>query len=359
MKSTCLTVALAVVLMFQNQSIGQNNNTQQFNNQQQGGNVQQTNPTNGGGVVPQTQNNSSQQLVPQQPQQPAWYPLPAEHDKYVDSVLDYWANESNKIERLQSKFRRWDYNPAFCAHRDPTNMQLSAFRVVDGVVKYAQPDKGMYEATNIWEFTPPKAPDQKPDYAEVKDQADRDQQLEKWICDGKKIFAFDFASKQLQEMELPPEMQGRGLANSPLPFLFGVQSAQLKQRYWIRPVTPNGAEGQYWLEAWPKNREDAQQYKFVRVIIAQADFLPESIQVYAPNYDERTNPTFMAISFHERQKNQSIIINKINPFYNEFYEPKTPFGWTRKTGRVNNAQPLDPNSPEFRAMQEQNGTGIR
>ena len=376
MKTKLCLVTIAGLLIQHSIAFGQvnngqqNNRTQQFNNQQQNGAVQQgnfsqANQTQGNqtqqtnGLLPQQGNTNPNNLIVQQnPQQPDWWPLQKAHQDFLDPVLDYWAFESSKIEHLQSSFIRWDYDPQFCAQRN-ADRHLYAYRTMRGIVKYSKPDKGMYEVTNIWRFGPPKEGGTEPEYQAITEKEQLEQQKEKWICDGAKIYAFNFMDKQLHEIALPPEMQGNGLANSPLPFLFGVQTAQLKQRYWIRPlVPPQGVKDQYWIEAWPKRREDAQQYKFVRVIIARKDFLPQSIQVFAPNYDEVTNPASMAIQFENRTKNWKASLQDLVNF-RRFYEVQTPFGWKKITGKLTDSKPVDPNSAEFRAMQEKAGQGIR
>ena len=364
MKMKFCLVVIACLLVQHGTLSAQVNNGQQFNNQQQNGSDQQrfqdNNAQGNNGLGNNVQGNNANQLVQQNPQQPDWFPIPKPHQDYLDPVLDYWATESAKVERLRSTFLRWDYNPEFVAYRDLTkNNQLCAYRIVGGQIKYSAPDKGYYEVNKIWHFGPPAEGGTEPIYKEVTDPVELEQQKEKWICDGTKIFAFNFQDKQLHEMMLPPQMQGKGLANSPFPFLFGVQTKDLKNRFWLRPVTPKDAVEQYWIEAWPKRREDAQQYKFVRVIIARKDFLPHSIQVFAPNYDEVRNPTSMAIVFNDREKNWNTTFENLNIFRKEFHNVELPYGWKKITGKLNDVKPVDPNSPEFRAMQQKNGQGIR
>jgi hypothetical protein len=95
--------------------------------------------------------------------------------------------------------------------------------------------------------------------------------------------------------------------------------------------------GKFWLEAVPKSRQDAQNFKMIHFVIDEKTFLPEMLQLFAPNYDERTNPsrtTHLFKEFKTRDANavQQLIqqgVNALNLFHREFYEPKLPSGWKR------------------------------
>ena len=68
--------------------------------------------------------------------------------------------------------------------------------------------------------------------------------------------------KQLIERKLPPEMQGKAIADGPLPFVFGAKADQLKRRYWMRDITPEEDIGKrIWLEAVPKLQQDAANFQ--------------------------------------------------------------------------------------------------
>ena len=81
-------------------------------------------------------------------------------------------------------------------------------------------------------------------------------------------------------------MRGRAIVDGPLPFLFGANAERIKQRYWIRPLpVPKDVEKEYWLEAFPKTRQDAANYQKVHVIISQDDFLPKGLVIFDRNFD--------------------------------------------------------------------------
>lgn len=152
-------------------------------------------------------------------------------------------------------------------------------------------------------------------------------QKERWQTDGKTIYEFDFANKRLNELELPPEMQGEGLKRSPLPFVFGAEAADLKNRFWIRPMIPEGLPpGHYMIEAIPKTAADAQAYSKVQIVLSQEPFLPFRIELFATNYDPKTNPESMVLEFYNRKMNDPIQLSQ-NWLPKFFSKPALPFGW--------------------------------
>jgi TIGR03009 family protein len=227
------------------------------------------------------------------------------------------------VTHYQCAFTRWQFDQEVCNYRNPENNHLTAAVISRGNIRYRQPDKGMYEVNEKWAFAGP--PDEtsggEPKYERRKNGIEQ----EKWICDGQSIFEYDFDTKRLYEMTLPPEAQGEGLKNSPLPFVFGAKAVDLLDRYWIRDITPAGAPDQYWLEAWPKRASDAQTYSKIEIILSREPFLPTSIHMYASNYDEKTNPSKMVFEFEQREINGALA-GLLDPF---FIRPNTPFGWQR------------------------------
>jgi TIGR03009 family protein len=259
----------------------------------------------------------SQQIAPTAPRVP-FPPLTPDEQKYLDEVLKYWEFSSNKIELYRCQFQRWEYDPVF-GPRD-TFKTYSA-----GEIRYEKPDKGLFKVEKIVHYTPPRAQGEQPQYVERPDVYG-----EHWICDGKSIFEFDYQKKRLVERALPPEMQGKSIVDGPLPFLFGAEAEKIKQRFWIHVITPAEAKGEYWLEAFPKTREDAANYKMVHVIIDEKDYLPKAIRVFDRNFDPRTNNAYTTFMFDKREViNPRFDLEKLAIWKRAFYRPSTPSGWER------------------------------
>jgi TIGR03009 family protein len=261
-------------------------------------------------------------------QAPDWVPLPADHQKYVDDILKFWEGRSDEISTYKCAFQRWDYDPIFGPKEEAKTFS-------EGAIQYAKPDKGLLKVEKYSQYTPPAKEGDKPQYVPQTDYG------EHWVCDGKRIFEFDTRNKKVIERPLPPDMQGKAIADGPLPFLFGAKAATINARYWIRAITPPDVKGEYWLEAIPKSRQDSANFKMVHIILAEKDFLPKALQVFAPNFDPKTNPSRQIYKFEDRVVNsqQFDVLNKLNPFAREFFEPKTPSGWKKIVERIDAGAP--------------------
>jgi TIGR03009 family protein len=244
---------------------------------------------------------------------PPGFNITAEQQKWIDDILNYWQVSSAKVSTYSTSFIRWEYNPAFV--RDPNTPWTEAA----GVIRFAQPDKAMYRVDEVKYYEAPQRPGERPTYLQREGDAG-----EYWVCDGKSIMEFDGRNKQVRKQTIPAEMQGAAIANGPLPFLFGAEAAKLKQRYWFKPLPPpkdaagKFIEGEYWLAAKPKFRDDAANYELVEIIIDQKEFLPKAMQIYLPGGKERK-----VFEFTERTKNPRLAL--IMP---HFASPAVPRGWT-------------------------------
>lgn len=269
--------------------------------------------------------NGPQRALPAAPRESMrpFPPLSAVHQKYLDDILKFWEFKSDQIKHYQCEFQRWEYNPTFGPKNDPLTY-------AKGVLKYAKPDKGLFRVDAVSHYKAPASPTEKPTYVERKGEKG-----EHWVCDGKNVFEFDSRQQQLRVTPLPAEMQGKAIVDGPLPFLFGAKAEKIKSRYYMRVVTPKTAKGQYWLEAWPKLRSDAQSYKRLEVIIDEESYLPIALQVFAVNYDEKSNPARTVYMFDNRQVNPFINqLNQLNVFHRDFFNPAVPSGWKKVIQRT-------------------------
>ena len=288
-----------------------------------------TQPQQPGGANPQ---GGVPQVQLAAPLAPAWAPLSETHQKYVDQILQYWEFKSNQVERYRCTFKRWEYDPVF----GPKD----TFKTYgEGSIKYSAPDKGLFKVERLLHYRPPREPTGKPDYVERKDV-----QGECWICDGNSIFEFDHKKKHLQQYELPPEMRGKAIGRGPLPFLFNAKADEIKSRFWIRVITPKDTKGEYWLEAFPKTRDDAANFKMVHVIIDEKEYLPKAMVMFDRNYVAGRRPSRTTFQFDEREVNFSILASKLNLFHREFFEPAVPGGWTKVVHKWDQPTGTPPNT---------------
>jgi TIGR03009 family protein len=199
------------------------------------------------------------QPVPQPP-----FVLTPQEAAALDGVLNDWEKRNKEVKVLEANLVRWKYDSVFATASTQPKPEK-------GSLKYAAPDKGMYTL-----------------------EGDRPEQ---WLCDGNSIFEFQYPRPdnkgQMQpgrvvEHILPPEAKGRAIADGPLPFVFGNEALKLKQRFFMRIITPADAKGEIWLEAYPRLQQQASQFKKVDVILKTDGFLPYAIKIHDTNGKDST-----------------------------------------------------------------------
>lgn len=245
-------------------------------------------------------------LVPRAPQQPAAQPAPPQapfqltpqDEAQTDRVLSQWEKRNHDIKTFDCSFTRWIYDVVFGPANQPKFVDL-------GVIKYAAPDRGMFRVENS--------------ERDGKQVPIEDARAEHWISDGKSIFEFSHTKKQLIEHKLPPELQGKAIADSPLPFLFGAEAQKLKQRYWIRIVTPPDVKDQIWLEAFPRYQQDAANFHHAQFIITTQGMSPFALKLIQPNQKDYTVYQFFNI----------VVNDPLRLFKGDPFRASLPSGWQR------------------------------
>jgi TIGR03009 family protein len=237
----------------------------------------------------------------QQPMVPpvahAPFVLAPQQQDAVDGVLREWERKSAEVKRFECGFARFEYDGTFGDPNKVAHLDV-------GQIKYEAPDKGMLRV----------------DGEVVNGQLVKGQRAEQWISDGKSVFEYDFQRKILTEHKLPPELQGKEIANGPMPFLFGAKADQLKSRYWIRLVEPPpGTANQVWMEAWPRFREDAANFRTAEIILTTPEMLPFALRLNSPNGNDRT-----AFQFSEMMVNSN---NLLEFFQGDPFKANKPRGW--------------------------------
>ena len=119
------------------------------------------------------------------------------------------------------------------------------------------------------------------------------------------------------EHKLPPELQGKAIAKSPLPFMFGAEAQDLKARYYIRIITPPDAQKQIWLEAYPRYQQEAANFHHAQFIIDAQGMSPFALRIVEPNGKD-----FRVYQFYK------IVVNDpLKFFQGDPFRPYTPAGW--------------------------------
>jgi len=214
----------------------------------------------------------------------------------LDNLLTDWEKRNKEIHVLESKFYRWKYDTVFGNGHPPPE---------EGILKFAAPDKGL-----------------------MKIEAKDPKKSEQWLCDGKSIFQFDYTEKLVTEFVMPLELQGKGIGDGPLPFVFGIEAQKLKQRYFMRIITPPNVQNEVLLEAFPRYQQQATEFSRVQVILQIAgptkSLLPYAIQMFSPNGKDRTVYQLQDPTINPRA-------SWIPLPGGDWWKVSIPFGWKKKT----------------------------
>tara|TARA_Y100001933_G_scaffold138935_2_gene137788 strand:- start:5064 stop:6050 length:987 start_codon:yes stop_codon:yes gene_type:complete len=236
---------------------------------------------------------------------PGRFHLTPQQQQYLEKVLEAWQDRTKETKTFRCEFVRWNYNPAF---------ELPQFKDVplvvnNGDLKYANPDKGTFRVTRVMNL----------DTKTGEYKAAKDIHGEHWVCDGASIWQHDHKNKRVIERSIPEEMQGEAIRNTPLPFLFGSQAADLKKRYFLCIVTPREyAKKEIWVDAVPRTKTDSGNFREAILRLDRNTFEPIALRVYDPG------DTYATYEF------SNVVIN--DPFEGIkrlFSPPNVPFGWQK------------------------------
>ena len=284
---------------------------------------------------------AAQAAAPRSPQLPPGFPLPADEQQYIEQVLDFWQQTSDKVKHYKCDFLRYDYDTEFVNIRDPRTNQLYAHHQGTGEIRFAAPDKARFETTKVFKFTgAPKEQGGNAIYEPLNGHSMWGRTInECWVCTGQSVFSFDFEQKARHEEKIPPRLQGN-VVESPLPFLFGAKKDDVMKRYWVRYIPKYETDAQeklikneIWLDIYPKRINDAQNYSKVELILSADDFMPLAIHMYAPNYNPaKNNYSSRYFIFQNRQVNGRWSL--LQGWLNRFVEVSVPPTW-RKVDSLN------------------------
>lgn len=234
---------------------------------------------------------------------PPDFRLSPQDQAVVAMVLKKWEEHNATVKTFSCKFTMWEYN-----NQLRLNPQAPAGPAVhEGRLSYAAPDKGMYQVD----------PDQ------------QGQGGEHWICDGKSVYEVRHApEKKIIERPLPANLQGKAIADAPLPFVFGSSAEKMQRRFWMRVLTPQNnftpiklKKGQVLLEAKPKTQQDAANFQLVQIIFNEEDMTPYAINEFLPNHTPK-NEQRLTYVFEAPSVN-----NPFEAIKNFFVNPKRKFGY--------------------------------
>jgi TIGR03009 family protein len=228
----------------------------------------------------------------------------------LDQILQFWEKSTADIERYSCKFRRWQYNSSQnfvdqLSKQTKKDIRQVHVTAAAGEVKYMAPDKGMFKVDTLLSLTGQLGADGQPEYKEFSN-AQRDW----WLCSGEAVYDYDREKKECTVHQLPPEMQGAAILDSPMPFVFGVKADKLKERYWVREL-PSQNPNTFIIEVYPKFQVDAVNYDHVQVFLDNKELLPVGLIKFNTEHRDELGTALVdnreVFQFEGREKNASLL----------------------------------------------------
>jgi TIGR03009 family protein len=262
-------------------------------------------------------------------------PLTAEEQQRVDQLLGAWEAKTKQTERYRCEFKRWEY--------DNTKAQGgNAYRFSMGELRFEVPDSGLFDEKSVVVFNGID------EQNNPKFDPDLDAAF-KWVCDGQATYEFDHRLKQVTRRALASNETGLALADSYIPFMFRLDAAQMKERFWIREMAqdPNQPVTDYALEVFPRQRDLAANYTNIQIVLDGETFLPEAIVLFFPTHNPQGGVDRREIFTFEKMKlNGDLNWVKQNILKQQFIEADVPRGY----------QVVDAAAVETPPMQQAKGT---
>jgi TIGR03009 family protein len=248
------------------------------------------------------------------------FQLTPQEDTWLDQVLTLWEKESQKIKTFECKFKRWEYYPDLARSKADAE---NAAHVDYGLIKYATPDKGRYETI----YT--NAANGKDDPKPIEEN-----RAELYICDGKAVYKYEPAQKRVHEIQLPPALQGKAIVDTPLPFIFGAEAKKLRQRYWMKIITPDNVKNQIWIIAYPRYQEEAANFQHTLLILETPKLTPMALKMVFPGGKNYASYQFYDLSINDK--------NPLKIFQNNPFVGYTPRGWQKEVHPAQSASAPKP-----------------
>jgi TIGR03009 family protein len=282
---------------------------------------------------PQNADGSPQQPVHKGHSKPARRMVPfflePEEQQNLDAFLVRWEKYSGNIKRYDVDFNMSTYNPAI-----PGSDPNKPHKITFGYFKYiSNPLRFVYHVEGEWL-----------DDRQIKRDGEKNPQIyaEKVIIDEKTVFKYDYNAKTVIQVNVPPEMIGKGIADSPLPLIFGAKSADLKRRFSMK-ILPTTNPERIWLQAKPLLSEDQQEFNLVEIVLDRKTLQALGLRKYDINNQGYTVYELKSPKVNDR-------LTSVLDDLKTWFTPTIERGWKHEvnnwiaTNQLSPEQPLSPNS---------------
>jgi len=231
---------------------------------------------------------------------------PAEQ-RELDEFLIGWERYSATINRYDVNFDLTIVDPTI-AGAEPNRPHKIAF----GYFKYiASPRRFVYVIEGEWQGnTQTKRGDNNPNI-----------HAEKIVIDEKSVYKYDYNAKTVLQINVPSEQIGKGIADSPLPLIFGAKAEELKRRFSMRIVPIPSRDDLIWLHARPLFIEDQQEFKELEIVLDKRTLTAIGLKQYDIN-----DKGYRHFSLKQPQVNPRPVRSLLEDI-REWFTPDVPRGW--------------------------------
>ena len=232
---------------------------------------------------------------------------PAEQQE-LDLFLARWERYSAGIKRYDVEFNMFDYDLTI-----PGAQPNVPNKVTYGYFKYiASPTRFVYVVDGEWQ-----------DNKKIKRNGDKNPHIfaEKIIIDEKTVYKYDYTAKTKIQINVPPEMIGKGIADSPLPLIFGAKADELKRRFSMKIVSDPSRDDIIWLHARPLLMEDQQEFKELEILINKRDLAARGLKQWDIN-----DKAYKVYELHSLRINERLS-DILKDIASELFLPISERGW--------------------------------
>jgi TIGR03009 family protein len=233
--------------------------------------------------------------------------LPPEEQRELDEFLIRWEKYSTGVKRYDVDFNMFIYDSTI-----PGAEANKPYKVTYGYFKYvANPMRFVYHVEGEWQSS-----------KQIKRDGDKNPNIfaEMTIIDEKSVYRYDYNSKTVVQINVPPEMIGRGIADSPLPLIFGAKADELKRRFSMKIVSTSENDTRVWLQARPLLIEDQQEFKQIDILLDKKTLQAQGLQQWDIN--EKAYKVFQLISPKTNDR-----LNFVLDDLKRWFTPEVPRGW--------------------------------
>lgn len=135
-------------------------------------------------------------------------------------------------------------------------------------------------------------------------------------CTGKEVLLYENDKAQIIVYPLPADEQKRALEEGPLPFLFDMNAAKAKERYYMTLVSEDLTR--YYISIQPRLDIDREEFIRADVVLDKEHFMPEAIRLTAANQKDTK-------TFWFKGEGRGVVTNR--PVNEQNFEFRRLKGW--------------------------------